>query len=215
MRIVWALLLAACDAGTKPAPPAPSPAPAPLPVPDPAPPPIDAGTVGAVTIDAGAADTPVGDIVITWVVFPPSVPLKRDPQILQQPVTLEITAGGGKIMQETKLAPQFGGLQASNQSACHGDAYPLEQGELAKLTFYEGGAGGYFVKRAGDFLTISEWSQTDGACTNAKGDMIACPRTVKQVGKVLVKAKPNATVAEQILEVDEKGVRQPFDCGAK
>ena len=99
-------------------------------------------------------------------------------------------------------------------STSRGDAYPLEKGELAKITFYEGGAGGYFLRRAGNFLTIFEWSQTDGACPGANDELVACPRSVEQVGKIRVKAKVGATIVEEILMVDDKGVRSPFDCGA-
>ena len=214
------LVLAACDAGKKPEP-------------DPsqrgdhdvvsewnAPP--EAGVarsdaaLAAPIVDAAAAieatTVASGDIGITWVVYPPSVPLRGDPQFLQQPVIIEV-ADGGKTTAK-KLAPQFGALQPYNQSACKGDAYPLQKREVAKLTFYEGGAGGFLVRREANALVVYTWAQTDGLCGSVDKP-VECPRNVKEVTSVAVTAKPGAKVVESIVEIDEKGVRKPFDCGAR
>src|ERR1041385_8577530 len=94
----WLLILVACDAGKKPDPPAkPATAPPPTAAPAdaiPAPPIIpDAPPAEAAT----PVDAPVVDpnaIQITWVVFPPSVAMKRDPEMLFSPLTLQVTAGG-------------------------------------------------------------------------------------------------------------------------
>jgi hypothetical protein len=214
MRALLLVLLTACDAGKKPAPTPPSPpAGSASIIADAAPvATIDAGTTAP---DAAVVDVPAAgpdDIGLTWVVYPPSVPMKRDPQILQQPVTLEITAGGAT--KATKLAPQFGGLQPYNQSACKGDAYPLAKGELAKLTFYEGGAGGYIVRRKGDALVVYSWAQTDGLCGTVEKPE-ECPRNEKQVASVAAQAKSGAKIVERIVEVDDKGARKPFDCSAR
>ncbi len=210
------VLLFACDAGTKKPPPAPLPPPV-----GSAPAAADAAVAVAepILLDAAAppldAAAAVGDIVITWVVSPPAGPAK-DSELPKQPVTLVITAGGGQILEETKLAPEVGALYPYNQAWCHTEPsqYPLAKGELAKITFYEGGAGGYVIRRKGDSLVVYSWNQTDGLC----GDVdkpVECPKNEKKVATIVVKAKPDAKVVEQILEVDDKGVRQPFDCSAR
>jgi hypothetical protein len=219
MRAFPLLLLVACDAGKKPEPPVPSPPTNVVPVANDASiaaqaQPIDAAVVA--DVDDETYGDP-GDIVIEWLVLEPSVPLDRDPQILQQPVKLGIFVVGPVTpapgFRPLELPPQFGALQPYNQSACKGDAYPLKKGELAKLTFYEGGAGGFFVKRKGDTFGVYSWAQTDGLC----GDVdkpVECPRNEKQVASVTLKAKPDAKVHETIYEL-EKGVRKPFDCSAR
>ena len=218
MRYLLVLLIA-CDAGKKPAPP---PSPPPAPAGDVsvangnAAPTIDAAIASdaaTATIDAGVAQATAPDeVTLTWVVYPPSVPTKHDPQILQQPVDLEVTAGGET--KTSKLAPQFGGLMPYNQSACKGDAYPLARGELAKLTFYEGGAGGFYVKWKAGALFIYSWAQTDGLCGTVEKPE-ECPRNEKQVASMGVKATTKAKIVERIVEVDDKGVRKPFDCSAR
>lgn len=155
------------------------------------------------------------DIQLTWVVFPASVPMKRDPQMLMSPVKLEVSYRGGST-QTTDLPPQFGGLSALNQAACGSPAYPLEHNEVAKLTFYEGGAGGFVVRRhTRDSLTVYEWSQSDGACMDAKGNFSDCPvhQTRAATANVPAAAPRWAKFREQIVEVDAQGARRPFDCG--
>ncbi|HTL36773.1 MAG TPA: hypothetical protein VL326_26745 [Kofleriaceae bacterium] len=217
------MLLFACDAGTK------KPAPAnevtrrepPLQSPTSSAPPIADDAAAVVTVDAAVAAAPdaavgaVGDIVITWLVFSSSEPAK-DSEMPKQPVSLVITAGGGQVLQETKLQPQFGALYPYNQAWCHSEPsqYPLTKGELAKITFYEGGAGGYVIRRKGDALVVYSWAQTDGLCGSVDKP-VECPKNEKQVASITVKAKPGAKVVEQILDVDAKGVRKPFDCSAR
>jgi hypothetical protein len=70
------------------------------------------------------------------------------------------------------------------------------------------------VRREATTLVIYTWAQTDGLC----GDVdkpVECPRNVKEVTSVAVTAKPGAKVVESIVEIDEKGVRKPFDCDAR
>ena len=84
----------------------------------------------------------------------------------KQPVALEVTLGG--VTRTLTLAPDFGALHPLNEPMCadgdHVIAYPLAHGEVAKLTFYEGGAGGYVVRRSGDALSVIHWTLEDYAC---------------------------------------------------
>jgi len=92
------------------------------------------------------------------------------------PVDVVLELGG--VTRRIKLPPETGGLGAYNQVICHKDGgpYPLAPNEVAKLTFYEGGASGYAVVRnAQDVLEIHHWSQTDGACDGPNHTMVACP----------------------------------------
>jgi hypothetical protein len=211
MRTVLLLLLVACDAGKKPAPTPPLPPAGSASIVTDAALSADAA-VDAVTIVVPGGGSPPHGIAITWLVYPPSVPMKRDPEILEQPVTLEIMTAGK--VHTKKLAPQFGGLQPYNQSACNGDAYPLQDGELAKLTFYEGGAGGYLVKRTGDTLVVYSWAQSDGLCGTVDKP-VECPRNVKKVADVVAYKQASMGVDERIVEIDDKGARKPFDCSAR
>src|SRR5664279_4881727 len=105
------------------------------------------GLFGTIANAEPWSDTPAwpkaktGELV--WVVSPPIV--TADPNAMpNQPVALEVTLG--TVTRTIKLAPEFGSMKQYNQPMCKQadrvDAYPLEHGEVAKLTFYEGGAGG-------------------------------------------------------------------------
>ena len=221
MRVALVLVLVACDAGQ-------SPSPSPMTLhktprsdsawldPDPWAPvetaPSDAGVVKArVEADAKVVDPNL--IQLTWHVYPPSAPANGEEPSMLQRVWLEVDAGG--VTRAWQLPSELGSLQPYNQVVCGTSGYPLEKGELAKITFYEGGAGGFFVKRAGDVLTVFEWSQTDGACEGPNGDLVACPRSVNEVARIPVTAKRGAKVLEEIVEVDDRGDGRPIDCGAR
>ena len=126
----------------------------------------------------------------------------------KQPVALEITLG--KVTRTITLAPDFGALHPYHQSVCPDDALALGRGEIAKLTFEEGGFGGYVVARSGDELSVIHWTQEDGACEDKHHDPTACPRKDKRVVRLHVPA--NIVLHEQIVEVDDHGARKPFDC---
>ena len=113
-----------------------------------------------------------------------------------------------------KFSPQLGALKPLNLPLCEGVvnlvAYPLERGEVAKITFYEGGAGGFLVKRAAsDVLSVIGWEQSDGAC-EVKGQVTMCPRHDKLVTKLHV--PKGLEIRERIFELDAKGTRHAFDC---
>jgi hypothetical protein len=140
------------------------------------------------------------ELELAWLVSTELVPDKRYPDWQDAPLDLVATIGG--VSRHAVLAPQFGGLKPLNQSACGGNAYPLEKTEVAKITFYEGGAGGYFVRRKGaDVLEVGTWDQGDGL-----GD----PRHETSVLRMHVPAK--LKIHQAIFEVDAKGTRTPFDC---
>lgn len=150
-------------------------------------------------------------IELTWLVYP--IPPPADtPENTRAPLALEITIGG--VTRVQKFPPQLGALKPLNLPLCEGAvnlvAYPFERGEVAKITFYEGGAGGFLVKRAAsDVLSVIGWEQSDGAC-EVKGQIAVCPRHDKLVTKLHV--PKGLEIRERIFEVDTKGTRHPFDC---
>jgi len=66
------------------------------------------------------------------------------------PAYVGVTVTLGTVTRTVTLAPEFGSMKPYNQPMCKKadrvDAYALARGEIAKLTFYEGGAGGYVIK---------------------------------------------------------------------
>jgi hypothetical protein len=151
---------------------------------------------------------PTGSVLhLTWLVG--EDPKPRDGELPRQPI--ELLATIGKTTRSITLPAQQGGLHAINQSACRGSAYPLERSEVAKITFYEGGAGGFFVRRAAkNALEVIEWNQTDGACESASGELVACPRSERVRAQFHVPA--GVKIDESIELVDAKGNRTVFDC---
>lgn len=121
-------------------------------------------------------------ILLLWDVG--EVRKSKDPNALPlRPVDVVLQLGD--VTRRIKVPAEYGGLSPYNQVICKTSAYPLGGNEVAKLTFYEGGAGGYAVERpADDVLEIYHWAQTDGACQNAKGEMVACPRSHDLVAKL-------------------------------
>jgi len=223
-------LLAACDAGKK--------APAPAPAPPHSAQPIEAATTtDAAMADATAADaaaqaaavippavkppghngfldepawpTDSGVLLLAWQVAPDSVPDPHNPDLLRAPVTLEASIGA--VTRRIALAPQFGALHPYNQPFCKTDAYPLGKHEVAKITFYEGGAGGYLVRRGpDDVVAVVAWEQSDGACPDAHGEPAGCPRRETAVFRMHV--PPLRAIHEVIDEVDERGTVHTLDC---
>jgi hypothetical protein len=157
-------------------------------------------------VDTPAWPTAKPDAIdVTWVVHPIADASK--PETTKAPLDLEVTIGS--VTRTIKLDPQFGALSPINQTVCKTSAYPLGKHEVAKITFYEGGAGGYFIRRSGAVLGIVDWSLTDGACPDKHGDPGACPRTEKLVIQLHA---PNVPVREHIVELDANGARHAFAC---
>ena len=169
-----------------------------------------------VGLAAGAhADTPWIDTppwpahadhaVLTWRVYPDLT--AKPNEIPAAPVELVVSIG--TVQRIVKLAPQIGQMPAMYQHACKDSVLPLRRGEVAQITFEEGGFGGGVVRRAGDALEVIEWNQDDGACDD-HGKAVACPRKDKLVARLHV---PAGVKLEEHLElVDAKGARHPFAC---
>jgi hypothetical protein len=117
-----------------------------------------------------------GRLELQWVIGPDR-PNPRDPYgggLPLRPVELIVTIG--RVSRHLTLEPETGSLRSYNQVMCKTGAYPLGKAEVGKLTFDEGGASGYAVKRtAPDVLEIHSWAQTDGACESPTGELVACP----------------------------------------
>lgn len=145
-------------------------------------------------------------VEIAWLVHP--VPEDATtPETTLAPVDVEITVGS--VTRKIKLAPRFGGLYPYNQAVCKTTSYPLLKSEVAKITFYEGGAGGYFVRRARDVLAIIYWNESE-VCNDKHGNLIECPRSERVVFQLHVPA--HAKIRESLVEVDNAGARHPLAC---
>lgn len=154
---------------------------------------------------AAAGPTPPR-VELTWVVHPP--PKTSTDDYPKQPLDLEIKfAGKTKTI---KLAPQMGSLKPYNQAVCKSGAYPYEVGEIAKITFYEGGAGGYFIRYTKPGYELVDWGQGDGACDDGKGGMTVCPRSEKRVQTLDLPA--DGKFVESIVEIDDAGKRHALSC---
>ncbi len=135
---------------------------------------------------------------LTWAVSPATVPHPKWPDTFVAPVELEVTIGA--VTRRVKLEPQQGSLFPHNQPVCRTTAYPLEPGEVAKITFDEAGTGGYFVRRTqADRLEIGRWSASDGG---ARGE--------QAVSTVEVPA--HVKVHEAIVLVTTSGERTALEC---
>jgi hypothetical protein len=150
------------------------------------------------------------DVELTWAVGADR-PNPKDPDGLPlRPVDLEVKLGGAT--RRISLKPQTGGLSPMNQVMCQTSAYPLTKGQLAKITFYEGGASGYSVSRpAPTVLRISRWSVTDGACEDPKThDLTACPVDESAVSTVDIPA--SAKLVGGAIATMDHGKRVRFSC---
>jgi len=148
-------------------------------------------------------------VTLTWLVYP--TPRTDEPS--KTPLELVVTIGD-QPPRTLKLKPQLGDLKPYNQPLCTNEQpfiqYPFERGEVAKTAFYEGGAGGYLVRRSGDTLVIAEWEQSDGACDGKHHELVACPRTTKIATRIAI--PKGSKIREQLFEIDRKGARHAFEC---
>jgi hypothetical protein len=166
------------------------------------------------------SDTPAwtetGRVLLLWDVGPdrknPKDPYGDGFGLPLRPV--ELVAQLGKVTRRIKLPPETGNLVVYNQVICKTSAYPLAGKEVAKLTFYEGGASGYSVVRAGqDLLEVHHWSQTDGACEGPHHTMVACPVEDELVARMHI--PQDAKVGGGAIFLTEKGKQTKLDCGAE
>jgi hypothetical protein len=159
-----------------------------------------------------------GDTVeLTWVVGPdtknPVDPYGDGFGLPLRPVVLEARLGG--VTRRVELKAETGNLFSYNQIMCRTGAYTLTRGELAKLTFYEGGASGYLVKRPQPgALEIHSWWMSDGACEDPKTHQLgACPGEDKVRATLAVPASAKITGGAIVLL--EHGKRVPLVCESR
>lgn len=164
---------------------------------------IDAGVR---VIDTPAWPTPATDLKITWAVYPEI----QDKQTGDPKRKLELVVRIGAVARRVDLGQQTGMLFFYNQSVCHSTAYPLEKDQISKITFYLGGAGGYFVKKVGDDLDVYSWSQSDGACPDEKGGLTACP--VYEHIVVRIPIPSGVKISERIVEITNPTTQADMTC---
>ena len=134
---------------------------------------------------------------------------------IEQHVSLLVTtnaAGQGNVTKTYKLDRMMGFVDPINQPLCRGAEaqYPLEKNEVAKITFYEGGARGYYVKRSkgGTTLQLYSFATTDGLCEPQDGCHQPKDRYVR---KIAIPA--NAKIVEQMEErLAGATAFTPFNC---
>jgi hypothetical protein len=157
-------------------------------------------------VDVPAWPAKAAAVDVTWLVSP-IPPGATTPETTKAPLAVELRIG--RVTRTIRLAPQLGALAPGNQAVCKTEAYPLGRHEVAKITFYEGGAGGYLVRRAGGVLSVVAWSLEDGACSDKHGAPGPCP----QHEQVAVRLHaPDVPIHEHIVELDAAGARHAFAC---
>jgi hypothetical protein len=148
--------------------------------------------------------TPASASDLTWTVGP-SLPTTDSSAYATRTVSVEIM---GKAI---KLSKTFGELRPEDQSTCTKKV--LKHDEVARLTFYELGVGGWVLKRDGDEIKIYSWSVSDGACQDKHHNVVACPVNEKLVTSV--KVPGDEKLRERVFELDAKGKRNAFVCDNK
>jgi hypothetical protein len=159
---------------------------------------------GSAVADPAWTDAPAwpasGAASLTWRVSPADRNAKS-------PVELVVAIGG--VQRSVKLAPQLGQMPAIYEHVCDSTAVPLRRGEVAQLTFEEGGFGGYVARVTGSALEIVEWNMSDGMCgTLAKP--VPCPRHDTLAARMHV--PEGVKLVEHVELVDKHGARRPFVC---
>ena len=101
---------------------------------------------------ADAAPLDASTAQLTWVVSPPSVPTSTWPRCCSR---RSISTSYARRRYETREArAAIRCAERDNQVVCNTSAYPLGKRDVAKITFYEGGAGGYVARRKGSNLVV-------------------------------------------------------------
>jgi len=165
----------------------------------------------AKTADAGAQtvlDVPAWpggaspELKLTWAVYPPTGQGERSTR------QLEVVARIGDAVRRFRLGAIQGALQPQNQSVC-GDkqiAYKKMVGEVAKITFYVGGATTFAAKRlAPGMLAIESVAGSDGYCPTDDCDV---RKTL-----VTIPIPEDARIVEALSDVQGPGREAPFACG--
>lgn len=157
-----------------------------------------------IVVDAPAWPTGTrAELKLTWAVYPP-----KKGAIEQDPRNLELVARIGAVTRRLPLGPQVGALHAENQSVCAESqlAYKRGPGEVAKVTFYMGGAVTFAVKRTSpSLLEIVKTVASDGNCPEHN-----CA-VVRRIASIPVPA--DARVKEAVTIIESVANEHPFDCG--
>lgn len=168
---------------------------------------------------------------LTWLVHDPTAAADHEAGEFGGPPEriVELRVAFGDREETIELGTERGMLSPLNQSHCHRlrkaqerdpsapktitfttDAYEVFGPEVAKITFYEGGARGYSASlNAGD-LEVRRWSQSDGACDDGHGGTMECPRDLELVRTLSIGQV--SSIDEAIFVVGRDGSRQPYDC---
>ncbi len=158
----------------------------------------------AATIDGPAwpaAKSP--ELKLTWAAYPPVGAGEGATR------KLELVLRIGEVARRFPLGSVRGSLLPLNQSVC-GDkqiAYKKVAGEVAKITFYIGGASTFAVRRPSPgMLEIESVEGSDGYCPNNDCD------TRKSLVKIPI--PEDARIVEAITDIQAAGKEAPFDCGS-
>lgn len=162
---------------------------------------------------ASAQPKPGSTVELTWVVSP-AIPNPKHPKDGPPLHPLTLMVGTQRIV----LKPQLGALYAHHQSVCATVAKAAGYGQLgpdevAKITFAEGGEGGYLVRKTKAGFELVAWEQAHALCKDPRtGRLDGCPPTRKLVRRLNL--PPNAKLVEKLVHADRVGKRTPFDCTA-
>lgn len=146
---------------------------------------------------AGAKPT----LKLTWAVYPPvgqGETAKRN---------VEIVARIGDVVRRLSLGPTAGALLPQNQSFCNPKTpYAKGPGDVAKITFYVGGATSYAVSRSSPtMLEVQAVQAADGYCPENNCDT--------RITKAKIPIPADAAIVEAITDIPAAGKDAPFDCG--
>lgn len=143
-----------------------------------------------------------GEVSLTWTVHPP---VGQGEQAKRR---LELVVRSGAQSKRVDLGPQIGALLPQNQSVCGAKqiAYKKQGKDVAKVTFYIGGAGSFAVTRTKpETLEVVEIHASDGYCPTNDCE------TRRVVTTIPVPA--DATFVEALTDIEVAGKEKPFDCG--
>jgi hypothetical protein len=141
------------------------------------------------------------EIKLTWAVYPTVGQGETSTR------KLELVARSGEVARRFPVGAIKGALLPLNQSVC-GDkqvAYKKTPGEVAKITFYVGGASTFAVRRSSPgMLEVESVQGADGYCPNNDCD------TKSLLVKIPI--PDDARIVEAISDIEAAGKEAPFDC---
>jgi hypothetical protein len=144
---------------------------------------------------------PDQELKLTWAVYPP----KGHGESTRR--KLELVARKGKVAHRIDLGTPAGALLPSNQAVC-GDkqiAYKKTGQEIAKITFYVGGAETFAVVRSNPGqLDVVSIQGADGYCPSNDCE------TRKTLASFAIPT--DARITEAILDIEGPGKENPFQC---